>query len=157
MHQFRKEGLNPAWEKPAKTERARKVHLFIPNLLYWPQPKETPYRPWVYQYKHYTGFNCTLSRGGKDSSLPGTRKPEKTALHANNHSEPCLLHSMILAGFSFVYSYISMCVCMYKNRAPVHCRHIGVDMNALQSVCVCCKKSLNVCGFSKSFHTTGNI
>lgn len=31
MHQFRKEGLNPAWEKPAKTKRAKKVYLFIPN------------------------------------------------------------------------------------------------------------------------------
>lgn len=46
---------------------------------------------------------------------------------------------------------------MYKNCAPIHCRHIWVDMNALQFICLCCKKSLNVCGFSKSFHTTENI
>lgn len=34
---------------------------------------------------------------------------------------------------------------MYKNHAPIHCRHIWVDVNALQqSVCVCCKKSMSV-------------
>lgn len=75
-------------------------------------------------------------------------------------ASPCLLHGMILAGFNFcLFIYIYVRVCMYKNRALIHCQHnIWVNTNSLQQfLCVCCKKSLNVCGFNKSLHTTENI
>ncbi|CAK6440435.1 unnamed protein product [Pipistrellus nathusii] len=88
MHQFRKEGLNPAWEKPAKTERAKRF-IFSSLICYTDHNQRRP--PNAHEYISTNTILVLTARSvveGKTAAYPGTRKPEKTALHANNHSEP---------------------------------------------------------------------
>lgn len=103
--------VQKGWEKPAKTKGAKKVCLFIPNC-YTDHNQMRPLMPMSISAQTLLVLTACSAVEGKTAACPGTSKPEETALHANNHSEPLSATRMILTGFSFCL-LIHICVRVY--------------------------------------------
>lgn len=82
-------------------------------------------------------------------------KPQQ-ALSATRHDLSRVSRCLLTDIYVRVYIYIYIYVRMYKTVSLLTANTVG-HSHYNKFLCVCCKKSFNVCGFNKSLHTTENI